>query len=341
MPSIKIELMKKILRPLLVFFLLLTFVYVVGPKPETPKYSTQLEQLNVTLENVETFITEKEQDLPVKPGNESKIVWEDDSLKNKTNYCLLYLHGFSASGFEGNPTHINFARHFHANAYIPRLASHGLDVQEPLLDMTPERLYESAKEALQIAQLLGDQVIIMSTSTGGTLSLKLASEFPELIDGLIMLSPNIAINNPAAFLLSKPWGLQIGRLVTGGKYRFVNENTGDEECRYWNCYYRMEATVYLQQLVETTMTENTFKKVTTPVFLAYYYQDEEHQDETVRVDSMLKMYEQLGTPAEQKRKQAFNAGVHVIGCKMFSKTQPEVEQACIDFASKVLQMTPQ
>ena len=330
--------MRKLFRIVIVFILFAVFIYWAGPKPDAPAYDNNMKELNLSIDGVEAFLREKERKLPVKPNNESHVVWANDSLKNKTDYCLLYLHGFSASGYEGQPTHVNFADHFQANAYIPRLASHGLDVPEPLLDMTPDRLYESAKEALLIANLLGEKVVIMSTSTGGTLSLKLAAEFPEMMEALFLLSPNIQINNSAAFVLSKPWGLQIGRKVNGGKYRYVNENLEDEECNYWNCFYRMEATVYLQQLVETTMNKKLFNRVKKPVFLAYYYQDEEHQDETVRVDAMLDMFEKLGTPEKLKQKQAFHAGTHVIGCEMFSKTQPEVEHACIRFAEEVLVM---
>ena len=330
--------MKKIFLSLSAFVLILLILYLAGPKPPKPVMDNTLPDIEVNRDQLDRFIREKEKNLPVKPGNESKIIWNNDSLKNKTRYCLLYLHGFSASGYEGNPTHVDFARHFHANAYIPRLASHGLDVPDPLIDMTPDRLYDSAKEALRIARLLGDKVLIMSTSTGGTLSLKLAAEFPDQVNGLFLLSPNIRINNPAAFLLSGPWGLQIARLVYGGKYRYTNENSKDEECRYWNCFYRLEATVYLQQLIDVTMTKDLFKRVKTPVFLGYYYQDEEHQDPVVRIDAMLNMFDQLGTPPELKQKQSFNAGVHVIGCKMFSKVQPEVEHACIDFAESKLGM---
>ena len=330
--------MKKVLRILFYLLLLLLIIYWLGPKPDKPVLDNSLPKIEIARENIGQYISAQEAKLPVKPDNESRIVWNDDSLKNKTAFCLLYLHGFSASGFEGQPTHLNFARHFHANAYIPRLAAHGLDVAEPLLDMTPDALYSSAKEALQIAHLLGEKVIIMSTSTGGTLSLKLAAEFPSLVDGLLLLSPNVAINNPAAFLLSKPWGLQIARGVYGSKYRYINENEEDEGCLYWNCFYRLEATVFLQQLVEATMQKNIFKQIKTPVFLAYYYRDENHQDEVVRVDAMLKMFDQLGTPDSLKQKQAFDAGVHVIGCTLYSKCQPEVEQACIRFAEDILGM---
>jgi len=330
--------MKRFFRFLLIFSALLLVTFLAGPKPPEPVFDQSLPEVKTELNQLDDYIKEKESKLPVKPDNESKIIWENDSLKTRTEYCLLYLHGFSASGYEGFPTHIHFARHFHANAYIPRLVSHGLDVSEPLLDMTPVRLYGSAKEALQIARMLGNKVIIMSTSTGGTLSLKLAADFPDQIAGLMMLSPNIRINNPSAFLLSGHWGLQIARVFFDGKYRYVSDDLNADECRYWNCFYRLEATVYLQQLIDATMNEKLFNRVSTPVFLAYYYQDEAHQDQTVRVDAMLKMFDQLGTPAALKQKQAFNAGTHVIGCEMFSKAQPEVEQACINFATQVIGM---
>ncbi len=328
--------MKRSLRFSIIFAALLVIFVLSGPKPPKPAMDHTLPEINVEIDQLEPDIREKERRLPVKPGNESKIIWENDSLKTKTAFCLLYLHGFSASGYEGYPTHVHVARHFHANAYIPRLASHGLDVPGPLLDMTPDSLYNSAKEALQIARKLGDQVIIMSTSTGGTLSLKLAAEFPNQVAGLLMLSPNIRINNPSAFLLSGHWGLQIARAFYNGKYRHLKEDLSDPECRYWNCFYRLEAVVYLQQLLDATMTKALFKRVKAPVFLAYYYQDEAHQDQTVRVDAMLKMFGQLGTPDTLKQKQAFNAGTHVIGCELFSKVQPQVEQACIRFAEKVV-----
>ena len=42
---------------------------------------------------------------PVKPENEARIIWQNDSLKNKTEYAVVYLHGFSASQEEGDPVH--------------------------------------------------------------------------------------------------------------------------------------------------------------------------------------------------------------------------------------------
>lgn len=329
--------MKKIRRFLIIAILLLIVVYLIGPKPDEPELNKNLPSIWASIANIEEFVENRDEGLNIKEDNESRIIWANDSVQGRTSYCLLYLHGFSASWYEGYPANVEFARHFGFNAYFPRLASHGIDTTEALVDMTPDRLWESAKEALMIARSLGKKVIIMGTSTGGTLALKLAADFPEYVDGLILYSPNIAINNSASFLLSGPWGLQIGRRFNGGKYRISDADSLSKECRYWNCTYRMEAVVYLQQLIDATMNEETFEQVTAPVFLGYYYKDEENQDQTVKVDAMLKMFEQLGTSPNEKGKVAFpDAGDHVIASELTSGSVDEVIRETIQFGEEVL-----
>jgi esterase/lipase len=330
--------MKKFLIILASILVILGITYFAGPKSPTPRLSKDLPKVQIT--DFDQYLKKYDSGKKIKPDNESRIIWANDSLRNKTHYCLLYLHGFSASWYEGEPVHRDFARRYGMNLYIPLLASHGIDTTEALIDMTPDRLYESAKEALVAAQSLGEKVILMSTSTGGTLSLKLAAEFPDLLCGLILLSPNVAINNPAAFLLSKPWGLQIARTVYKGNYRITNTDFASEDCKYWNCKYRLEAVVYLQQLVEATMKKETFSKVNKPVFLGYYYKDEENQDKVVKVDAMLKMFDELGTPENLKQKVAFpEAGDHPIGSKLYSKSWQDVEKASYQFAEQKLGLT--
>lgn len=329
--------MRKFLRITLILLAVLIVAYLVGPKFPKPVLNATLPALNIETSGFESYLKKKEAGLKIKPDNESKVFWASDSLKNKTKYCLLYLHGFAACWYEGNPVHIDFARRYGMNLYAPLLAAHGIDTTEALIDMTPERLFESAKEALVAAHSLGEKVILMGTSTGATLALKLAADHPEMMEGLILLSPNIAINNPAAFLLSKPWGLQIGRLASHGKYHIINTDLSSKDCQYWICKQRMESAVYLQQLLEATMTNDTYSKVDKPVLMAYYYKDEEHQDPTVRVDAMLKMFDQLKTPLSEKQKVAFpEAGTHVIGCQLFSGAWKEVEEASYQFAEEKL-----
>jgi len=331
--------MKKFKRYLLLLVLVLIAVYLLGPKPPKPEMNKNLPSLPASMSTIESYINKKEAELSVRPDNESRIIWANDSIHERTNYCLLYLHGFSASWYEGYPVNIEFARYFGCNAYLPRLAAHGLDTADPLIDMTPDRLWTSAKEALMTARSIGKKVIIMSTSTGGTLALKLAADFPEYVDGLILYSPNIKINNNSAFLLSKPWGLQIARSAYDGKYRVTNSDSTLKECQYWYCKYRVESLVYLQQLVDATMDKETFNRVTAPVFLGYYYKDDKNQDDVVKVNAMLKMFEQLSTPENKKVKVAFpEAGDHAIACELFSGAVDSVFLETIKFGKEVLRL---
>lgn len=333
--------MKRIKRFLGIVILLAIVVYVLGPKPDKPKLSKDLPSISASIGNIENYVKNNDDGLMLKTDNESRIFWANSTKKERTNYSVLYLHGFSASWYEGYPAHVRFAEKFGCNLYIPRLASHGIETEDALMDMTPDRLWESAKEALIVARSLGKKVIVMGTSTGGTLALKLAADFPEYVDALILYSPNIRINNSSAFLLSKPWGLQLGRKSVGGKHRITNEDFASKDCQYWNCKYRMEATVYLQQLVEATMKKETFKNVTAPVFVGYYYKDKNNQDDIVKVSAIEKMYNQIGTLADKKEKVAFpEAGNHVIACELTSGAVNEVIAETQKFALEVLKMKP-
>lgn len=316
--------------------LVLIVIYLLGPRPAHPRYSLAMPTVPAQPAALDSFIAQKEAAHQIKPDNEARIIWFNDSLKQPTEYAVVYLHGFSASQEEGDPVHYSFAQQFGCNLYLSRLDAHGIDTTDPLASFTADGVWESAKEALAVGQKLGKKLILMSTSTGGTLALKLAAEFPE-VSALIMLSPNIAINDPNAWLLNNPWGLQIAHMVTG-KHRRIPDTTAIYS-RYWNNWYSTRSLVQLEELLETTMKESTFKKVKQPTLLLYYYKDEDHQDEVVKVSAMKRMFTQLGTADGLKRQVAIpNAGNHVIGSYVKSKDVESVMRECEKFAREVLRM---
>ncbi len=327
---------KKRLTYSLAVIALLAIVYYTGPKPAKPVYDKILNSIVAEPAVLEHFIAAKERLHNVKPDNEARIVWAD-SNRQKTEYAVVYLHGFSASQKEGDPVHRRFAETFGANLYLARLADHGIDTTETLLNFTAERFWNSAKEALAIGKAIGNKVILITTSTGGTVALMLAAEYPNEVYAMINLSPNIAINDPAAFLLNDPWGLQIARLVLGGKYR---EWIADPvRAQYWNNKYRLESLVQLESLVESSMTDETFAQVKQPCLTLYYYKDEQHQDPEVKVSAMLAMHQKLGTPDSLKSAIAMpNAGAHVLGCSLTSKDVEGVFAEMKKFAEDKLGM---
>lgn len=316
-------------------------LYLLGPKPSTPVYDPTLPVVPSDATALEGYIRTQESKHILKKDNEARIVWNNDSTKQMTEYAVVYLHGFSASQEEGDPVHINFAKQFGCNLYLARLADHGVDTTDALFSFTPDRFWNSAKEALMIGKQLGKKVILISTSTGGTVALKLAADFPNDVYALINLSPNIRINDPAAFLLNDPWGLQIARLVMGGKYYGTGIPPENERAQYWNGRYRLEATVQLQELVETAMTEEVFKKVKQPSLTLYYYKSETEQDPQVKVSAMLEMHKQLATPEAKKFAIPVpTAGAHVLGSPMASKDVESVYKEMVNFASNILQLPP-
>ncbi|HYM95216.1 MAG TPA: alpha/beta hydrolase [Chitinophagaceae bacterium] len=318
------------------FLVVLILIYFLGPQPSAPEFSKILPDVPSNASSLEKYVHDREALHKLKPDNEARIIWMNDSLKDKTEYAVVYLHGFSASQEEGNPVHIDFAKKFGCNLFLSRLEDHGIDTTEPLANFTADRLWNSAKEAYAIGKQLGKKVILMSTSTGGTLALKLAAEYPD-IAALILLSPNIAINDGAAWMLNNHWGLQIARLVKGD--HIYGKDTSALYKQYWNQTYCTNSLVQLEELLEETMKESTFKKVTQPVLLLYYYKNEKHQDPVVKVSSMKRMFAQLGTPENLKEQFAIpNAGDHVIGSYIKSKDVKTVENKIDDFAVWVLHL---
>ncbi|MCX2575967.1 alpha/beta hydrolase [Pedobacter sandarakinus] len=328
--------MKKRYKVLIGFSVFLVISYLVGPKPKKPLYNTELAELP-GLNDLDVYVQSLESLNKIKPGNQAEIIWANP-LHKQTEYAVVYLHGFSASKMEGNPVHINLAKALHANLYLARLADHGVDTVAPMQYFTADRLWESSKQAYSIGKKLGKKVILVGTSTGASVAIKLAAAYPE-IHSLILLSPNVAINDKNAWLLNNPWGLQIARKVVGGNERSVEDRT-EEYKKYWHTHYRIEALVELQEFIESTMINSTFRKVKQPVLMLYYYKNEMEQDPVVRVDAMLKMFKQLGTVAQLKKKVAIpNAGNHVMGSYITAKDLPSVETAINDFVSNVLKLT--
>lgn len=322
----------------LVFFVLILIfsgckypVPILNGKVDTSKTETmnnvekQVEALNKATKNL-------------KPDNEARIIWANPESPAKTKYAVIYLHGFSASCKEGYPTNYDFAKRYGVNMYCPLLAGHGVSDEKPMINLTAEELLESAKQALKIGSQLGDKIILMSTSTGGTLSLKLAADNPWIY-ALIMYSPNIDVVDSKAHWLTNKFGYGVAKMVKGEMITYDDDPL--EVQKYWQSKYHINGVRAMTQLLEKTMTPVTFNKVKQPVFVGYYYKNEKEKDPTIRIDAMMEMFDELGTPDNLKQKVAFpNAGCHPIPSGIYNKHYKDVELKTYEFAEKVLGMKP-
>jgi pimeloyl-ACP methyl ester carboxylesterase len=331
--------MKKFLKWFAGIILVLVIAYAVGPKPDRPDFKTQVITLPASLTDLEKQINESEKSVRgIKPENQARIVWADTAKKEKTKVAILYIHGLLASQGEGAPVHTDLAKKYNANLYLARLPEHGIERGDSsLITLTADKMEASAERDLEIAKKLGDEVIVMGTSTGGTLALFLASKHPE-IKALVLYSPCIKLHNPATVLLNKPWGLQIGRIFSGGPV-IKDSVLSKEHAQYWYMHYRVEGIVALVNLYSNTMKPEVFSKVKCPVFLGYFFKNEEVQDQTVSVEALLKMFDELGTPSEFKRKIPFpEAGAHVIASPIRSKDWMGVERETDKFLNEIVKL---
>lgn len=189
------------------------------------------------------------------PGAEQRILWRQQD--ERTEYAVVYLHGFSASRQEIAPVPEMVAAGLGANLFEARLAGHGLETSR-LENVSAEHWIGDAVVALAIGAKLGDKIVLISTSTGGTLSLALLGH-PTMrnVDSLIMISPNIEPADPKAKWLTRPVGPLIARLITGGTRSWTARNELQE--RFWTTSYPIEAAVEAMRLVNYANTKLPMK----------------------------------------------------------------------------------
>lgn len=325
------------LKALFILVLVLGLVYLLGPHPATPRYDAAMPSVP-SITELEKYISTQESIHKLRPNNEARVVWANDSARQKTDYAIVYLHGFTGSQEEGNPVHRNIAKQFGCNLYLARLSEHGIDTTEQLLHLTADSYWESAKLALAIGRQLGNKVILMGTSTGATQALQLAANYPNDVAALVLYSPNIALYDPMARVLNNHWGLQIARFVKKGNY-MIGEDMRPISKQYWNNPYRLEATVALEEMLETTMNKETFSHIQQPTLMLYYYKDEQHQDTVVSVNAMKTMFSEIATQDSVKRAIALpNTGAHVIASPIKSKDIVSVEKETSRFLQEVLHL---
>lgn len=283
----------------ILFFVLILATFFAGPKIPQPIYDENLPVVPNDLLKLENYVELLEKRMPLRKDNHARTVWFHKEPK-VTEFSVVYLHGFAGSYRDGYPVNFQVAEALGANLYLARLAGHGLVPSEALENFSPETAWESAKEALMIGSKMGKKVILLSTSTGGTLALKLAATYPEKVYALINLSPNIEDDVDLAFLLESPWGYELAQLVALGDKREINHER-KIAAQYWDTVYPSQALVDLQILLESTMKKDIFEKITSPVLTLYYYENFLQEDDHVEVEIYPEVHSLLSTPEKFKK----------------------------------------
>lgn len=332
--------LKKIFLGIFAAAMILVIIYMLGPKLDHMPVEIQLSQIPSNPSSLEAYLSQREDTvIGLKTGNEAYIQWADSTQKIKTPYSIIYIHGFGGAGMEGDPVHRFLAEHFGANLFVTRLPEHGIRRSNGMEYLTAQNLADAAGEAFQIGKTLGDSVIVVGTSMGGSLALLLASQFPD-VHSLILYSPAIRDNGERLEALFQPWMAKIMEM-TLMEDKMIRQERKGEKAAYWTEDYHLNGYKSLAGILYTEMNEKTFKKINQPVFLGYYYKNSNEQDFVVSVSKMQEMFTQLGTPKDLKKEISFpKSGDHVIASSITSKDWEGVLFETIKFLETTAKIPP-
>jgi esterase/lipase len=184
----------------------------------------------------------------------------------------VYLHGFSATRQETAPVSELVAKSLGANLFETRLHGHGLP-GDSLGSVTAQDWLTDAVEALEIGRRLGDSVLVIGTSTGGTLGVWLASlesAQREGLNALVLISPNFGPKDRAAAVLTLPWAkVLLPRFIPQREWTARN----DEQRRFWTMKYPSTALFPMQALVEHTRSRS-LKGYNVPTLVFFHENDQ-------------------------------------------------------------------
>ena len=70
----------RFIKVLLALIIVIAIVYLLGPHPDKPIYNEQLPAVPQQYDSLEKMIQANESMHKIKPNNEARIVWANDSL---------------------------------------------------------------------------------------------------------------------------------------------------------------------------------------------------------------------------------------------------------------------
>lgn len=220
-------------------------------------------------EDLDAWLEVSEAAIPdVRPGTEKRIVWADPATRQATPLSVIYLHGFSATRQEIAPVCDRVARQLQANLFYTRLRGHGRS-GDAMAEATVNAWLADAVEALEIGRRLGQRVVVIGTSTGGTLATWLAAR-SEGLASLVLISPNFGVANPTAGILLWPWGEQLARLIVGPRRSWEPHNPS--QALYWSHDYPTQALLPMMGLVDLVEGLD-LKQITLPTLVLYSPED--------------------------------------------------------------------
>ena len=275
--------------------------------------------INLIGNDLDQYLKNKESQFSdLKKNVQKKIIWSRKK-NTKTKISIVYIHGFSASSEEVRPLPDLIGKDIRANIFYTRLTGHGRSSDAMGLSSISNWVND-LHEAIEIGSRIGQKVILISTSTGGTLSAisALNDYLSNTILGYIFISPNFGINHKLANLISWPYSEYWLHLFIGKTRTIKPRNELDK--KFWTLSYPTKALIPMARLVKKINNKN-FSNVSNPA-LFYFSMD----DEVVEPKKTLEFIENWGGETKTinvKMSEFDDKYSHVIAGDILSPGQTE------------------
>ncbi|WP_050931464.1 alpha/beta hydrolase [Aestuariivita boseongensis] len=264
----------------------------------------------------------------ITPGTEKRVIWAGASGA-RTPVALVYIHGFSATSEEIRPVPDRLAAALGANLVYTRLTGHGRP-GDALGEARVSDWTRDTAEAIAAGQAVGDRVIVISTSTGGTLVAAAILTDPAMADalsGAIFVSPNFGINAPTARLLTWPAARSWIGYVAGERLSFPSSSDG--HATYWTRDYPTTALLPVAALVEAVQGLEA-DTASVPAF--FWYSPEDQVVLASETDSLAAAWARGGAPVTvltPDLTQADDPYAHVVAGDILSPGQTDAAVAAM------------
>lgn len=240
----------------------LALAFVFGPR-EPVRLTTSFDPAVIGSDPAR-YLAGEEANVPnLRPQAEKEIVWAYPASRAKTPLAIVYIHGFSASKGETRPLADAVAKELGANLFYTRLAGHGRDA--PAMEQAEVGDWiDDFAEAMAIGRAIGERVVVIGTSNGGTLATIGASR-PELSEGLaalVEISPNFALREWRSFILTLPFARDLLPYLGPATYGSGNGAKG-----VWTTNYPSAALLPMARLVEVARRIDPATIMTPALFL--------------------------------------------------------------------------
>ncbi|MBF0120133.1 MAG: alpha/beta hydrolase [Desulfobacterales bacterium] len=257
--------------------------------------------------DIVSYIKENESKVPnLRLKTEKTIIWANPQKKDKTKFSIIYIHGFTGTRQETYPLADIIAKKIGANLFYTRLTGHGLD-GESLAKATMNDWLGDALEALEIGRRIGEKVVIIGSSTGGTLATWLAQrEDANNIYSLVLLSPNFGLKDYRSEFITLPGAKYIVPLIAGKNITWKPLNS--KHAGYWTMSYPYIAAIPMMELVKM-VRKSKLEKINIPVLTIF-----SPKDSIININKLEYVQSKLGSKQKKivKIEKSLNDNNHIL-----------------------------